>query len=74
MNGLIERYPALAGCEGKIDAAVKALCTAFRAGGKLLLCGNGGSAADCGHISGELMKGFLDSRPVPLPGRRPVCR
>ena len=36
----------------------------FRAGGKLLACGNGGSAADCDHIVGELMKGFLLKRKV----------
>ena len=63
MNELTERYPALAECEEDIDAAVEALITAFENGGKLLLCGNGGSAADCEHISGELMKGFLLSRP-----------
>jgi len=39
--------------------------TSFEGGGKLLLCGNGGSAADCDHITGELMKGFLLKRPVP---------
>jgi len=37
----------------------------FESGGKLLLCGNGGSASDCDHIVGELMKGFLLQRPVP---------
>ena len=35
------------------------------AGGKLLLCGNGGSAADCDHIAGELCKAFLKKRPIP---------
>ena len=34
----------------------------YKAGGKILLCGNGGSAADCEHISGELLKGFLSKR------------
>ena len=33
-------------------------------GGKLLACGNGGSAADADHIVGELMKGFLHQRPL----------
>ena len=37
-------------------------------GGKLLLCGNGGSAADCEHISGELLKGFLLPRPQHISG------
>lgn len=45
--------------------AVAALCNSFRQGGKALLCGNGGSAADCAHIVGELAKGFLSRRPLP---------
>ena len=36
-----------------------------KAGGKLLLCGNGGSSADCAHITGELVKGFCKKRPLP---------
>jgi phosphoheptose isomerase len=42
----------------KIAAAIKLLITSYDAGGSLLICGNGGSAADCEHIVGELMKGF----------------
>jgi D-sedoheptulose 7-phosphate isomerase len=34
-------------------------------GGKVLTCGNGGSAADAEHISGELMKGFIKKRLLP---------
>ena len=64
INELIERYPALAGCRVDIENAVDAVEKAYRAGGKLLLCGNGGSCADCEHISGELMKGFLKKRPL----------
>jgi D-sedoheptulose 7-phosphate isomerase len=41
------------------------LVSCFESKGKLLLCGNGGSAADCEHIAGELMKGFLSPRPLP---------
>ena len=44
--------------------AVSVLTGAFGAGGKLLLCGNGGSAADCAHIVGELAKGFMSRRPL----------
>ena len=61
---LIERMPALAGCAEGMKAAVEAICRAHLAGGKILLCGNGGSAADCEHISGELLKGFLLPRPA----------
>jgi D-sedoheptulose 7-phosphate isomerase len=41
------------------------LCDVYRSGGKILLCGNGGSAADCDHIVGELVKGFALPRPIP---------
>ena len=41
-----------------IDAALKLLIASYDRGGKLMICGNGGSAADCEHIVGELMKGF----------------
>lgn len=44
--------------------AKNALIGCFEKGGKLLLCGNGGSCADCDHIVGELMKGFRSKRPL----------
>jgi len=62
---LIGRYPVLGSCRREIEAAREALETSFEAGGKLLLCGNGGSAADCEHIAGELLKGFERKRPLP---------
>lgn len=61
---LYERYPSLKACGQDISAAYELLCAAYDRGGKLLLCGNGGSAADCDHIVGELMKGFLSRRPL----------
>ena len=64
INELIKRYPTLSVCEAQIISAKKALTECFEKGGKLLLCGNGGSCADCDHISGELMKGFLKMRPL----------
>jgi D-sedoheptulose 7-phosphate isomerase len=64
MNELMERYPALAVCRDDIAALIQTLETSFRAGGKLLLCGNGGSCADCDHITGELLKGFMKKRPL----------
>ena len=48
-----------------IDAACGLLLAAYRAGGKVLVCGNGGSAADAEHIVGELMKKFRKHRPIP---------
>ncbi|MBO4406586.1 MAG: SIS domain-containing protein [Clostridia bacterium] len=61
---LTKRYPALAVCRPEIAAAVETLAACYRRGGKLLICGNGGSAADANHITGELMKGFLKKRPL----------
>ncbi len=46
------------------QCARDALIASFKAGGKLLLCGNGGSSADCAHILGELVKGFMKRRPL----------
>lgn len=49
-------------CESSIQAACDAVTSCFSAGGKLLVCGNGGSAADADHIVGELVKGFEKKR------------
>ena len=59
---LIKRYPALDSIKNDIIAAYDAMEKAYENGGKLLLAGNGGSAADCEHIAGELMKGFKMKR------------
>lgn len=64
LNELIERYPALSGSRESIELALEKIIGCFERGGKLLLCGNGGSAADCDHIVGELMKDFLIKRPL----------
>ena len=53
-----DRHPDLLCCRKSIEAALAALVDAFRSGQKVLICGNGGSAADAEHIVGELMKGF----------------
>jgi D-sedoheptulose 7-phosphate isomerase len=65
LDELIERYPALAPTRTSIEAAFQALSDSYASGGKLLVCGNGGSAADADHIVGELMKGYLKRRPIP---------
>lgn len=62
---LLDRYPALAPCSEALGAALDALITCYRNGGKLLICGNGGSASDAQHIVGELMKNFILPRPIP---------
>ena len=62
INELLNRYPSLCECKEDIEKAAKAIIECYEKGGKLLLCGNGGSCADCEHIVGELMKGFLKKR------------
>lgn len=67
---LTRKYPELVGCLADIHAALQLLITCYRQGGKLLVCGNGGSASDAEHIVGELMKGFMSKRVLPSEKRR----
>ena len=62
IDELIARYPVLASSKDQIEAAYATLKQCFQSGGKLLVCGNGGSSADADHIVGELMKGFKKGR------------
>lgn len=64
LNELIKRYPALEEIKEDIIKATDEIIKCYENGGKVLLCGNGGSCADCEHIVGELMKGFLKLRPI----------
>ena len=64
VENLITRYPQLKECAPTIEKIVEEMVSAYQKGGKILLCGNGGSAADCEHISGELLKGFLSKRKI----------
>ena len=64
MENLLARYPALAECSGDVENALELMLDACKNGGTILLCGNGGSAADCSHIAGELLKGFISKRPL----------
>jgi D-sedoheptulose 7-phosphate isomerase len=61
---LIFAYPELDVCASDIRAAFDVLRDCFRRGGKLLACGNGGSASDAEHIVGELVKGYLLKRSI----------
>ena len=70
LTHLIERYPALAQMRGAIEQAYRLLEECYEKGGKLLVCGNGGSAADSDHIVGELMKGFYRQRMLPTEERK----
>ena len=64
MEELLERYPKLSVCREDIEKASRLIYDTYKNGGKVLVCGNGGSAADSEHIVGELMKGFLKKREV----------
>ena len=61
---LIKRYPILMSNKEDIYAACMLLIDCFSSGGKLLVCGNGGSASDASHICGELMKSFKKKRKI----------
>lgn len=64
-ENLIRRYPELEPCLADIQRGTGLLEQSFRNGGKLLICGNGGSASDSEHIATELMKSFRLPRPLP---------
>lgn len=64
LNALIESFPNLSSCQDEIRQAFDVLHEVYANGGKLLICGNGGSAADSDHMAGELLKGFTCPRPV----------
>ena len=64
IDELIETYPLLEICRSSLFAAIEIICNSFHSGGKLMTCGNGGSAADAMHIVGEIMKGFLLPRKI----------
>ena len=61
---LEERYPALRPLDKELREAFAMMKRCFKKGGKLLLCGNGGSSADSDHIVGELMKAFCKKRKI----------
>lgn len=62
---LVKRYPELEVCREEIWRAYLILEDCYAKDGKLLIAGNGGSAADAEHIAGELMKRFKIARPIP---------
>ncbi len=64
LNELCARYPSLVNMREKINAAYETLFSAAQKGGKIFVCGNGGSAADSEHIVGELMKSFKKRRKI----------
>lgn len=65
LDDLVIRYPVLDCVKESIEDSVKAICQCYYNDGKVMVCGNGGSAADSEHIVGELMKSFKIKRNVP---------
>lgn len=62
---LIKRYPSLENIKEYIVDTYRIIERCYENDGKLLIAGNGGSAADSEHIAGELMKGFKIQRQIP---------
>ncbi len=65
-------FPVLLDCKSDIEKAFDILVSCYRADGKVLTCGNGGSAADADHIVGELMNKFALKRPLREQDKRAV--
>ena len=65
LDGMRARRPDLDTCVPALSALHQSLVSCYDAGGKLLVCGNGGSHADAVHITGELCKSFERARPLP---------
>jgi D-sedoheptulose 7-phosphate isomerase len=64
LEQLCERYPSLSGLKTTIGEAAGVIIECYTRGGKLLVCGNGGSCADADHFAAELMKSFESRRPL----------
>ena len=64
MKTFYERYPELLDQKKNIEMAIDLLENCFKNSGKILVCGNGGSSSDSAHITGELMKNFINRRPL----------
>jgi len=64
IDELVNRYPSLRSCKVEIENATRVFIEVYKKGGKLLICGNGGSASDAQHIVGELMKAFCKKRKI----------
>lgn len=74
LEDLVNKYPELRVCLHDIVSSYELIKKAYEKGHKVLICGNGGSAADSEHIVGELMKGFQVDRPLPLPLKQKILQ
>ena len=59
IENLIIRFPKLSNCKQEIENSILEIVNCYKNNGKLLICGNGGSASDSLHMVGELMKSFV---------------
>ncbi len=64
LTDLLNRYSELQPLKQQVAAAAETIIEAYKNGGKVLVCGNGGSCSDADHIVGELMKSFEGRRPL----------
>ena len=64
INELILSFENLRMLQNEIRTSANLITESFSNGNKLLLCGNGGSCADCEHIAGEMVKQFAKERPL----------
>ena len=69
VQDLLQRHPKLSDCQVDVVRGFEMMRDCFRRGGKMLLCGNGGSAADAEHWAGELLKSFARERKLSLDDR-----
>ena len=65
INDFYDRYPKLQYLHNELIEVVEDIVKLAENGHKLLMCGNGGSCAECEHMAGELNKGFKLKRPIP---------
>jgi D-sedoheptulose 7-phosphate isomerase len=71
---LYKRYPDISSCAPDIETSFLMLKNCFMHHGKLMICGNGGSASDADHIVGELMKDFVIYRNISNEERHTLYR
>lgn len=62
LDHLVDRYHILSVCKKDLKKSLLILLECHKKGNKIMICGNGGSASDSEHISGELLKGFMNKR------------
>lgn len=74
IDELTARYPELGALKEELIKAVEMSVECYKNGGKILVCGNGGSASDALHIVGELMKSFTLPRRLPESMRSELAR